>query len=122
MPETPVHGQSSRRDSIPSPGRPDALDEAEVDHRTPTFTSTTGKKYYFANDALACIPLSNPVRKAVMHVITNVWFDRVILALILANSCIMALTDYENINDEYEPIPEGSWRNEIAFNTETGRM
>jgi hypothetical protein len=30
----------------------------------------------------------------------------------------MALTDYSVINDKYQPIPKGSWRNSLGKNTE----
>ena len=77
------------------------MNEDEViDHRRPTLVvgadvhGLHGKRYYFAPTACGCLDLENPLRKAVIKVITNHWFDRTILTLILINSVIMALTDF----------------------------
>ena len=64
------------------------------------------------------IPADNKVRQMAMRAITNKWFDRVILALIVVNSVIMAMADYGSINEDYEPVAKGSWRNAIAEQTE----
>lgn len=53
-----------------------------------------------------------------MRAITNKWFDRTILVIIVVNSIIMAMADYECINDDYEPIAKCSWRNAISEETE----
>jgi len=64
------------------------------------------------------LAMANRVRKFFVELVMNCWFDRTILLLILVNSVIMALTDYSNINNNYEPVPEGSWRNALGANTE----
>lgn len=43
---------------------------------------------------------------------------RSVLTLIIFNSVIMALTDYSVMNDNYEPIAKGSWRNRLGNETE----
>jgi hypothetical protein len=98
------------------------LEEEDVDLRISTYTSihhqNFGKQYYFSVYSCGCIGLNNPIRIAAMNLITNVWFDRSVLTLIICNSIIMAMTDYTHMDDNYEPKAEGSWRNSLGTNTE----
>ena len=64
------------------------------------------------------LSIDHPVRQFAVKAITNKWFDRIILVLIVVNSVIMAMADYDHITDEYEPTAKGSWRNAIAEETE----
>jgi len=120
VPQAPVEvtmKRSIRRDFSENLESSSHLDEI-IDPRIPTFTSSHGKSYYFPVHALGCLSLHNPLRVVAMKLITNVWFDRSVLIMIVCNSIIMALTDYSVVNDDYEPVSKGSWRNSLGANTE----
>ena len=47
----------------------------------------------YASVSLCGCTVTNPVREFVIKIVTNPWFDRVILFFILANSVTLALDD-----------------------------
>lgn len=42
----------------------------------------------------------NPIRVALVWLITWKWFDRVVIALIMFNSVLLGIKDYKDKNDE----------------------
>jgi len=56
----------------------------------------------------------------VIRLITSVWFDRLILFVILANSIVLGLTDHSHIDKDPSsenygnPMNAGSWRNTVS--------
>ena len=50
----------------------------------------------------------------VKKIITNPWFDRIGIAVILLNSIILAMIDYSVVDNDGNPIEKGSWRNTLA--------
>lgn len=52
----------------------------------------------YASVSLCGCTVTNPIREFVIKVVTNPWFDRVILFFILANSVVLALDDPFNPN------------------------
>lgn len=46
-----------------------------------------------APSALCCLALDNPLRRLCIAIYRSPWFDRCVLLLILANTCILALAD-----------------------------
>ena len=45
-------------------------------------------------------------------------FENFIIGLILANSVVLAMTDYSNVDADGVPSSEGSWRNQVVEITE----
>lgn len=61
----------------------------------------------------------NKIRKLCVKIHQSKWFDNFILATILVNSLVLALTDYSNVDREGRPSVEGSWRNAVVEATES---
>ena len=53
-----------------------------------------------------------------MRLIEWPWFDRIVLVLILANSVVLALTDYSVVNPTDGEPSTASWRNAVVDHTE----
>lgn len=54
-----------------------------------------------------------------MWLVTHRYFDGVVLALIIINSAVLAMTDYslDAIDEFMDPDPHKSWRNAVLENT-----
>ncbi|KAF0724297.1 hypothetical protein Ae201684_016962 [Aphanomyces euteiches] len=50
----------------------------------------------FQRISLGCLTAKHPVRKVCIHIVTWKWFDRFIVACVIFNTVILALTDYTN--------------------------
>ena len=57
-----------------------------------------------SNRPTATVPTSN--RVLALDIVTSAWFDRTILFFIGLNSAFLALTDYEHIDGEGEPVSD----------------
>ena len=68
----------------------------------------------YAPNALHIFKLDNRFRLFWIHLMENVWFDRIILMLILLNSLFLAMNDYEFRN----PDGKTSWRNDLVNESE----
>jgi hypothetical protein len=58
------------------------------------------------------------LRKSIIQLITNRYFDRFILFVIALNSLFLGLSDYSHVNSHGELTPEGSWRNTLIGRSE----
>jgi len=74
-------------------------------------------------NSLGCIGKDNALRQFCIKLATpNNWFDMFILFCIVANSLVMAMTDYSNVegmmgktgDNRYEPSTDGSGRNKFV--------
>jgi hypothetical protein len=75
-----------------------------------------GKKLLYSPVSLGCLPESNAVRQIVVWVIASRAFEHLIFLLILANSVIMAMSDYRFIDlVTGDIVAEGSTRNEFVL-------
>ena len=66
----------------------------------------------YVPNSLYCLDRKNTFRRAIVALIEWPWFDRFILVLILANSIVLALTDYQTLDENGEPS-NASWRNAV---------
>lgn len=119
--------------SQPNRGRDDAEEEQDQPW-TQRGTSSGSARWknlkssanYVAKDdnSIFCLGKDNRFRIACVRLVSNPWFDRFILCLILINSIILAMTDWTVINEdpdsEYlgQPSTEGSWRNAMVYRSE----
>lgn len=55
-----------------------------------------GKRVMFAKNSLGMLPNRSPVRVAIVWLTTWVWFDRLIITLIMANSMLLGAKDYQD--------------------------
>ena len=68
----------------------------------------------YVPNSLYCLDRKNTFRRAIVALIEWPWFDRFILVLILANSIVLALTDYQTLDENGEPS-NASWRNAVRL-------
>lgn len=61
--------------------------------------------------------MNNPLRQKLVWLIEWRYFDRFILLLIIANSVVLALTDYSSV-DEEGGLSMDSWRNQVVEESE----
>ena len=54
-------------------------------------TSAMQKSLHYSS--LFCLKPYSPLRRAIMRLVSNVWFDRVVLLLIMSNSALLATND-----------------------------
>lgn len=72
----------------------------------------------FETYSLVFLSTTNPIRKFVTAIVTNQYFDRLILLAIICNSVIIGLSDYSHVNSDGELVEAGSWRNVLVARTE----
>lgn len=80
-----------------------------------------GKFLSFAPRSLGCLDELNPVRQLLVWLITWVWWDRVVLAVILLNTVALAAADYslQSVNPlDLHPDPERSATNAFLARAE----
>lgn len=65
-----------------------------------------GVPYMFAKTSLCCLTDRNPLRKGLVYLMTNKWFDIFVTVAIVLNSFMLASTDY---NNRLDPSYESSW-------------
>ena len=53
------------------------------------------------------------------YIVNHVWFDRVMLAVILFNSALMASADYTHVDNSGRLSPDGSFINQLITTMET---
>ena len=78
-----------------------------------------GSKYNYSKQSLFCLKEKNPVRRCLVHLIVNPWFDHFITACIVLNSIALAARDYRG---NYDPDFESNWNGyiDIIDNVFTG--
>ena len=59
-----------------------------------------GKVVYLDKNALYIFKRSNAFRQFCFEVISNKWFEYVIMSAIIGNSVVLALNDYEDANND----------------------
>lgn len=62
--------------------------------------------------SLGVIPIDSSARTFCIKLVTGPHFDSFILFMIVLNAIAMASVDYRFIDENYEPVSEGSWRNQ----------
>ena len=72
----------------------------------------------YPKSSLGCFDRESFVRRLCVRLIEWPWFDRVVLVLILANSVVLALTDYSVVDAETGEPSDKSWRNAVVDKTE----
>ena len=84
-----------------------------------TVTGVTSGRVY-QGKALGCMLVAHPLRSTFISIVEHGSFDRVVLFLILANSCFLSLTDYSKLDNRTgsptygEPTTEGSLSNQLV--------
>ena len=66
---------------------------------------------YFSPTSLFCINDKNPIRRAVVWLITWKWFDRVVTIVIIINSVLLAIRDYTDRLEGPDYVSE--WNNRL---------
>ena len=62
-----------------------------------------GDKYMYSKRSLFFLKEDNPVRKCLVHIVVNPWFDHFITTCIILNSIALAARDYRgNYNPDFE--------------------
>lgn len=83
-----------------------------------------GKRLVYSKTSLFLFDEKSRVRRACVRTVTNPWFDRLVLLLILLNSVVLALVDWSLVDEDPsstnvgEPVAKGSWRNTLLYETE----
>ena len=73
----------------------------------------------YAQKSFGIFDLNSKIRKWLIQLVhPGSSFDSFILIVIILNSLSMACIDYNVVNEHYEPISEGSWRNKLIENLE----
>ncbi|CAM9511307.1 unnamed protein product, partial [Ectocarpus fasciculatus] len=70
------------------------------------------------NTSCFCLEEKNPLRAVCLRVIQNVLFERVIIAVIVLNSVVLALADYQSVDSRGDLVMRGSWRNAMLLQSE----
>jgi hypothetical protein len=63
--------------------------------------------------SLCLFSTTNPVRQAAVRLVDNHWFEHLIVASILLNAVMLALTDYSRFEPSTGQIRDEGWRNQL---------
>ena len=80
------------------------FDEEQTENQNDTITYTS--------KSLCCISIDSSIRQWVLQLVKTSRFDTFLLVMIVLNSVTMALVDYRHVDENYEPLTAGSWRNQ----------
>uniref|UniRef100_A0A7S1U343 Ion transport domain-containing protein n=1 Tax=Phaeomonas parva TaxID=124430 RepID=A0A7S1U343_9STRA len=83
--------------------------------------SDSKKEVTYVDRALFVFDETNPLRAKCLEIVNSkgtFCFDNIILIFIALNSILTAMADYENVDDDGNPEPNGSARNTIIYVSE----
>jgi voltage-dependent calcium channel L type alpha-1D len=109
----------SSREGVATKGE-DHLLEGNMGRKSRTSNASMGGGDPHAHDdelvtkSLWLFTRDNSARIFFMALLKTTWFDKCILATILLNSISLAMVDYSDVDDDYNPIAAGSWRNTLV--------
>lgn len=72
----------------------------------------------YTRKSLGFIPIESTFRRNCIHIVSDPRFETFILSMIVLNAISMACVDYRFIDDNYQPDPTKSWRNNVFEITE----
>lgn len=77
-----------------------------------------GRVRRYSKRSLCCLSQTSGIRRAAAWLITWPWFDRFILLTILANSAILGIADWSNVDSNGRFLTDNSFRNAVMQGSE----